>query len=387
MRVETGERWTVRNQDCREGLSDFPGVFDACVCDPPYELGFMGKAWDKAGVSFDPATWAAVLASLKPGAHMLAFGGTRTYHRITCAIEDAGFEIRDQLAWLYGTGFPKSLNVGDGMGTALKPAQEPICLARKPLVGTVAANVLAHGTGGINIDACRIAGPPSGLTPYVRSTTPPGYELGMAKAGKPVTFEDHALGRWPANVLLDEAAAAMLDEQSGTSKDGVAVKSNTPVGKITGHIFQFGNTGRDQTYGGSGGASRFFYVAKADASEREEGLTGPRRSGGELTDREDGTDGLKSPRAGAGRNGGRRNFHPTVKPIDLMRYLVRLITPPGGAVLDPFMGTGTTGIACYHEGRGFFGFEVDTEHGYFDLAVGRLRASTAQRMLFPEVAG
>lgn len=408
--------------DCLASMRTFP---DACigavVTDPPYELGFMGKRWDASGIAFSVELWREVLRVLKPGGHLLAFSGTRTYHRMVCAIEDAGFEIRDQLAWMYGTGFPKSLNValaidkaegvqGDrgawfsyagkvegerfdgeagavggfvsegpgaawnGWGTALKPAQEPIVLARKPLIGTVAANVLAHGTGGINVDACRI-GMSEGDRERARVPQPiagnatgaVGYMGGTGRNGE--TFEPAVAGRWPANVLLDEAAAAALDEQSGESKSGVQRK---PFGK--GGIWSPSDgTPCGPQYGDLGGASRFFYVAKASKAEREAGLDHlPKHSAGELTGgRAEGSAGLANPRAGAGRtSAGRANNHPTVKPIELMRYLVRLITPPGGMVLDPFAGSGTTGMACALEGVSFVGCE--REPGYVEIARARI---------------
>ncbi len=360
--------------DMRSALANLePESVDAIVTDPPYELGFMGKSWDSSGVAFSPETWAACLRVLKPGGHLLAFGGTRTWHRIAVAIEDAGVEVRDSIAWMYGTGFPKSLDVSkaidktagiwrgragavvsgngsmsapnyertdkgepatddarlwEGWGTALKPAFEPVIVARKPLVGTVAANVLAHGTGALNIDGCRVGrakGDTSGWAESGSNESENGSMSGKNYARDPKP--DNALGRWPANVILDDTTAEMLDGQSAE-------------------------------------VARFFYCAKASTSERERGLDAlPVRDAHELVDREEGSDGLQSPRAGAGRtSGGRRNIHPTVKPIALMRYLVRLVTPPGGLVLDPFAGSGTTGVAAVLEGFRFLGIEMDTAH-------------------------
>jgi site-specific DNA-methyltransferase (adenine-specific) len=340
------------------------GSVDSCVTDPPYELGFMGKGWDSSGVAFDPKTWAAVFRVLKPGAFLCAFGGTRTYHRIACAIEDAGFEIRDCLSWLYGTGFPKSLNVGDGRGTALKPAWEPIILARKPLIGTVAANVSEHGTGALNIDACRIGlGLDKTPAPTRRGNSTPWFTTAAAQR----LGGDDTVGRWPANVLLDEEAARLLDEQSGTLTSGTKSPHHARNAPRLGKNAYGSDPGtpvpREWT-GDSGGASRFFYCAKASASEREAGCDAlPAKSAGELTDREDGSDGLNSPRAGAGRTStGRKNHHPTVKPIALMEWLVRLVTPPGGTVLDPFLGSGTTGIAALRQGFRFVGVELGEEY-------------------------
>jgi len=343
--------------------------FDSVVSDPPYELGFMGKGWDASGIAFSVDFWGEVLRVLKPGAHLLAFGGTRTYHRMTCAIEDAGFEIRDSLHWFYGTGFPKSLNVGEGRGTALKPAHEPIVMARKPLIGTVAANVLEHGTGAINVDACRIE------TSDDRARAGSGAK-GLNALGQSATYdsESHPAGRWPANVLLDEHAAAELDAQSGARGAASPVRGTEPSASATGH----GVTSlraRPKTpspfHADAGGASRFFYVAKPSRAERDLGCDQlPVKSGGEATDRADGSAGVQNPRAGAGRTGGARNYHPTVKPIDLMRYLVRLVTPAGGTVLDPFTGSGTTGIAARLEGLDFVGVEREPE--YAAIAAARI---------------
>jgi hypothetical protein len=354
--------------DCIEVMATLPAAsIDACVTDPPYEIGFMNKRWDSTRIAFQPQTWREVLRVLKPGAHLLAFGGTRTFHRIAVAIEDAGFEIRDCLAWLYGSGFPKSLNLGEGLGTALKPAYEPIVLARKPFKGTVAQNVQTHGTGALNIDACRLAVDDD--EPNRRDTPSRAKDNGMFG----VTGHDGTLqvGRWPANVCLDELAALVLDEQSGE----LGVSAGGGMKDFSkGGVFQ-GQTAPNITgacgFSDSGGASRFFYVAKPSREERDYGLEAmPQRSGGAATGRQDGSAGLCSPRAGAGRNGGARNFHPTVKPVELMRWLVRLVTPINGTVLDPFLGSGTTGMACRYELRNFIGIERERE--YIDIAERRI---------------
>ncbi len=360
---------TIYRGDCRDVLRDMePDSVDACVCDPPYELGFMGKKWDSSGIAYRADLWREVRRVLKPGAHLLAFGGTRTYHRMASAIEDAGFEVRDSLMWIYGQGFPKSLNIGGGLGTALKPSHEPVVLARKPLAGTVAANVAKHGTGALNVDACRIEGPPA--EPFGNPTQADGYRLHK----RDINWQPSDEGRWPANVLLDEQAALVLDEQSGELTDGVAVNRNrterldSPAG-----FAPRGISPVDVGYGGSGGASRFFYVAKPSREERDMGCEGLRlRSGGECTDRDEGSAGLNNPRAGAGRTGGGRNIHPTVKPIELMRWLVRLVTPIDGVVLDPFMGSGTTGCACVYEQRRFIGIEREAD--YIEIARRRIAA-------------
>ena len=322
---------------------------DAIVSDPPYGLGFMGKSWDQS-LPCQSMT-AELLRVLKPGGHALLFGGTRTYHRLAVALEDAGFELRDCLSWLYGTGFPKSLDVSkaidqariedepsdaarqwQGWGTALKPAWEPIIMARKPLIGTVAANVQAHGTGGINVDACRIDA--TDKTPAPVGTYGRTYSLGPSGFTGERDGRSDQLGRWPANVVIDEEAAAILDEQSG-------------------------------------GASRFFYVAKPSRAERDRGCDAlPVRSGGEATDREDDSPGTRSPRAGSGRTGGARNFHPTVKPSALIRHLLKLVTRPGGVVLDPYCGSGTIYLAAEGLDLSVVGIERDPEYVQIALARG-----------------
>ncbi len=282
----------------------------------------MGKAWDH-GVPGAPF-WAEFLRVLKPGGHLVAFGGTRTFHRLGVAIEDGGFEIRDCLSWLYGTGFPK-------VRTVLKPAWEPAIVGRKAMIGTLAANEAAHGTGGLQIDACRIEGPGGGTLPCSRRG-PDGVCLGHSRGSMydavkhgPVT---NPQGRWPANVILDEEAGAALDAQTGTLKSGDVTKtySATPERSVALGAKRR-NLGPDSVYADSGGASRFFYCAKASKAER-----------------------------------GPTNGHPTVKPIALMRWIVRLITPPGGLVLDPFAGSGTTGLAARAEGMRAILIEQDASH-------------------------
>ena len=340
-------RTQILHGDCREVLATLPDAsVEAVVTDPPYDLpgGFMGKAWDRSGVAFDPVTGEAVKRVLKPGGHLCAVGGTRTFHRVTVAIEDAGFEIRDSvgylglLGWVHGQGFPKSKNLDgewQGWGTALKPAWEPIILARKPLAAsTVSANVLATGCGALNIAATRIAGTGNKTfrERYAGDRARDQYRTGTA-SGAVATDQ----GRWPPNVALDEAAAALLDQMSGN------IKSRNSAQGIK-------NTAGDNLYsafsagahhsgyrGEDSGASRFFYVAKASRRERGDG-----------------------------------NGHPTVKPLALMQWLVRLVTPPGGTVLDPFLGSGTTGIAAQREGFGFIGIEREAE--YIEIARRRIAA-------------
>lgn len=396
------DQTTVYHGDCIEVMRNMPeNSVDAIVTDPPYGLGFMGAKWDALPPGKD---WAEeCLRVLKPGGHLLAFGGTRTWHRLAVAIEDAGFEIRDSVMWLYGSGFPKSHDVskaidktagaerevvgiggksgkarnsmaGDfagewdttapatpeaaqwsGWGTALKPANEPIVMARKPFKGTVAANVLEHGTGALNIDACRIDAGGEQYAPKTNSgrnsfllggyntleelevaamnneVTPDGKNRAQAVlsrfrswSGREVTQPS---GRWPANVILDEHMAGVLDEQSGVSKSPAPYVQQS---KSVGIYGAEKHHDRPSTHhGDSGGASRFFYVAKAPKRERPE------------------VNGVK---------------HATVKPLTLMRYLVRMVTPPNGIVLDPFAGSGTTIEAALLEGFQSIGIELTDEY-------------------------
>ena len=333
--------------DCRDVMATMDAdSVDAIVTDPPYGLSFLGKGWDHGvpGVEF----WTEALRVLKPGGHLLAFGGTRTYHRLAVSIEDAGFEIRDCLSWLYGSGFPKSHNLKDdwqGWGTALKPGWEPIIMARKPFRGTVAANVLEWGTGAINIDATRV-----GVGDVIRGggngQASHGGRFGSGEThGTRPIVQSHDKGRWPANVVLDEAIAEQHDW------------------------------------------SRYFYTAKASKAERNAGLDGmPERQvttadKWATNDRRSGTarqpeEWKQSPVA---------NHHPTVKPVALMRWLVQLVTPPGGVVLDPFTGSGTTGVAAVAEGFQFVGIEREPE--YVEIAQRRIAyAETQARQMEMEAA-
>lgn len=352
----------VQCGDNIELLRELPDDFvDACVTDPPYGIGYMGKEWDtfKPGaqrtgereidlsehtnpnvrgrtrspaispsqIEYDEsaeghrrfrawtAEWAAeVYRVLKPGAHILVSGSPRAYHRMASGLEDAGFEIRDSLSWIFGQGFPKSLNLGEGRGTALKPGWEPIVLGRKRLGHmTTTACVAEHGTGALNIDGCRVGD-------YVGGDA-------AARLGAKAYIDNNStfgksVGRWPANILLDEEAGELLGEQA-----------------------------------------RFFYCSKVSKAEREFGCEHlPEKTAGEMTGgRKEGSAGLANPRAGAGRTSGSRNAHPTVKPIALMRWMVRLVTPPGGIVIDPFVGSGSTGIAATLEGFNFIGYDKEQE--------------------------
>lgn len=364
------ERATVSLGDARELLEAVPSnSFDSCVSDPPYELEFMEQKWDASGIAFDPLFWAQLMRTLKPGAYLVAFGAPRTWHRLAVAIEDGGFELRDSLAWLYGTGFPKSLNLPGGLGTALKPAFEPIVLARKPLIGTLEANVAAWGTGALNIDACRLGG---GDTRAPRNGSSPGFNHAAG------VMCGSALGRWPANVAMDEEAGALLDVQAGSAGAHSRTTGDEPSAAGTGLVTNFRRRVKGAFHADEGGASRFFYSAKTSARERNIGCEHlEAKSGGEATGRRDGAAALSSPRSGAGRGGGAKNFHPTVKPVSLMRWLVRLVTPAGGQVLDPFTGSGSTGIASLLEHRRFVGFELTED--YAPIIAGRLQAALEGR--------
>ncbi len=361
MRPYFEDDWvTIYHGDCLDVMRGMAAEdVDAIVTDPPYGLSFMGREWDH-GVPGTPF-WAEALRVAKPGAHLVAFGGTRTYHRLACAIEDAVWEVRDCLGWLYGSGFPKSLDVSkaidkeagverpvvgrhpspaksiysqatatlpaevpvteaateaaaawNGWGTALKPAWEPCILARKPLTGTVAGNVQQWGTGAINIDGCRIGDEVRTNQP---GSTRPRTSMGdgWREDAEPTT----AIGRWPANIVHDGSDEVLaVFPQTGPSFTAAPFIGTTP------------NSGR------------FFYCAKADKRERDEGLHDD------------------------------RNTHPTVKPLALMRWLVRLVTPPDGVVLDPFMGSGTTLKAARAEGHRSIGIEMEAE--YCATARGRL---------------
>jgi DNA modification methylase len=492
--------------DCVEAMEAMEACsVDAIVCDPPYGLEFMGREWDTLGgsVGVEMQAWhhrwaKEALRVLKPGGHLLAFGGTRTYHRLACAIEDAGFEIRDELStltWVYGSGFPKSLNVSrkideylgvepevvaldhrnhepgnslsgagdarpverkvtapvsdeakewEGWGTALKPAHEPVVVARKPLIGTVARNVLEHGVGAVNVKGNLVAGPKGdgvwgtsneGRDPdeAVRFNGSPGREDFRSEA---VELEDGGIGRWPANVILvhhpdckvvgeavvkrdgggltgeeesepgyegrmrtlelpppaDELVpvyecvvgcpVAEMDRQSGESTSTGGANG----GKLGVRVYgAFANETLGANAGGlgdSGGAARFFYCAKASQFERNAGLDElPKvafgQSHGAQTDTETGEERYGGAEA-IGLNVVKkvRNRHPTVKPVDVMRWLVRLVVPAGGVVLDPFMGSGTTGIAATLEGVRFIGIEQDEEF----VNVSRLRIAYWQRV-------
>jgi site-specific DNA-methyltransferase (adenine-specific) len=400
---------------------------DSIVTDPPYGLSFMGKKWDYDVPSVE--FWKEVYRVLKPGGHVLSFGGTRTYHRMVVNIEDAGFEIRDQIMWLYGSGFPKSHNIGksiqklsgdvkvvgtkqgagttgksyisnnedyvngekgvfkkeyneieinndwEGWGTALKPANEPICVARKPLSEkSVAENVLRWGTGGINIDGCRVSHNDKISVGFMKTNREKGLNSTSYGGESDKRTEDweSTEGRFPANIILDEIAGELLDEQTGYLKSGEVKphhKKNKTANGYQGSCYgKFQN--EDTTlkgYGDGGGASRFFYQAKVSKAERNMGLDGFEEV--DITDGSTRTNEETARTFGANRKN-KTNSHPTVKPVSLMSYLCRLVTPPNGIVLDPFMGSGSTGIAAQLEGFRFCGMEMDAD--YMKIAEARI---------------
>ena len=376
--------------DSRAELPKFDeATFDACVTDPPYELGFMGKVWDNSGIAFDPTFWGEVFRVLKPGAHLLAFGGTRTYHRMVCAIEDAGFGIRDQIDWIYGSGFPKSKNIGTGFGTALKPAHEPICLARKPLEKglTVADNVAKWGVGALNIDGCRVEYEEGGslatnpsLRPFVKGGN--GGNIIAHEVDSRETVANN-LGRWPANIIHDGSPEVLAAFPNAPGQ--IADASTNSDSRKTQNCYGDMRRGRgdepsaDSDNNGEvgfkmrpgarrldeGSAARFFYCAKASKTDRNEGCddlaigqaTG---GGGGIGDY------LEDVNSASGKYGSEKapsqNHHPTVKPTDLMRYLCRLITPPNGLILDPFLGSGSTAKAATIERFRCVGIEQNAEY-------------------------
>lgn len=435
------DKFTLYNDDCLNVLKTMEdNSIDSCVTDPPYGLSFMGKAWDYDVPKKE--IWEEVFRVLKPGGHLLAFFGSRTYHRGVIQIEDAGFEIRDQIMWLYGSGFPKSHNIGkaidaaagatrqtvgkrkhptlkdtnkieesanaahgdntwkrewdltapatdeaaqwEGWGTALKPAHEPIVVARKPITQTVAKNVLEYGTGALNIDECRIGNEErtyslkggENLNKISRSN---GNDKDDAKSvgaygvgAKQISIGETTVnGRWPANVIhdgSDEVVSGFPDAGGGNGKGAYSYAGREYDNKDT-SMFNGDKPQAPSNYNDSGSAARFFYCAKASKSDKDEGLdcflakkvvsfqTGGGASG-------------KPSSLSAGRNTEYKNIHPTVKPTDLMKYLCRLVTPKGGIVLDPFMGSGSTGKAAIQEGFRFCGIEMSDE--YFEIAKARI---------------
>lgn len=415
----------ILHGDVLAHLRELPGnTADALFCDPPYGFSFMGKAWDYDVPSVD--VWREALRVLKPGAALLAFGGARTFHRIATGIEDAGFELRDSLCWLYGKGFPKSRNVSidldkaagaerrvvevrgtkaaglqdggyttripdvrtaaasplarqwEGYGTALKPAWEPIILARKPLEGTIASNVTTWGTGALAIDACRIGDEPRHNPPA--GNKPGGSSYNLSAVGMPADAEGRdCFGRWPANVALDEEAAAALDATQPRTKSNPNPRNNAARANLAKGA-ERARVSAPQ-HADEGGPSRFFYCAKVSTREREFGCEGlALKSAGEATGgRVDGSAGLDNPRAGAGRTGGARNHHPTLKPLALARWLARLILPPtpDATLLIPYAGAGSEMIGALQAGWPIvLGIEGEAE--YIEIARARLAAWGAE---------
>ena len=452
--MKLADKMGIHLGDCLEIMKKLPGSsVDSVVTDPPYGLEFMGKEWDKlqrkiwrGGNKYPDGAdkftgtrpayiggtevqewhyqWAKeCLRVLKPGGHLLSFGGTRTYHRMACAVEDAGFEIRDCIFWVYGSGFPKSLNIGkavdklqgnerevigtskgkgyssiqeknieqnnrpyvaglpylradrnltkgnspwEGWGTSLKPAVEPIVLARKPLSEkNVAENVLKWRTGGINIDGCRVA------TTDVYSYKKCGgssFSVGRGVDGtREYPAEIHNLGRFPANLIHDgsEEVVGMFPQSQGMASQTDTKDTPSNYFGLDKHAgWRFGR-------GDNGSAARFFYCAKASKAERNMGLEGLPALDPHTTYAGDACALLTMGNTPTNYRDKVKNNHPTVKPVALMRYLCRLITPPNGTVLDPFMGSGSTGIAAKMEGFNFIGIEKDQE--YFKIAEARIK--------------
>ena len=415
---------TVYNGDCLEVMDKIDKCsVDSVVTDPPYHLtsivkrfgkegsapaqfgtdgafaraskGFMGKEWDGGDIAFQVETWRKCYELLKPGGHLIAFSGSRTYHRMAVAIEDAGFEIRDQCIWLYGSGFPKSHNVGNGWGTALKPAHEPMVLARKPLSEkSVAQNVDKFGTGAINIDACRIEGEvkhPDTMPDFRDQGEQSKAAIGVDKLSFGQTSNakrkqlsdsdllDNQTGRWPSNVMHD--GSEQIQEIFPETSSSEVSRERTHYGIWT--AGELADTEQFMpAYGDQGNASRYFYCAKTSKDERNSGLHGFETkmmgmSGGAQSVGE-GYD--KGQDIGLNKVIARKNTHPTVKPVELMRYLVRLVTPKGGLVLDPFMGSGSTGMGAREEDFKFVGIEKEEE--YYEIAKARIKNVKPQLKLF-----
>lgn len=413
--------YELQSGNCKELIKQLAdNTIDAIITDPPYELGFLGKKWDATGIAYDAELWAECLRVLKPGGHLLAFSGSRTYHRMTVAIEDAGFDIRDQIMWIYGSGFPKSHNVAKGIdkargfegeiigqgvswnrpdsaegdvvrtnfspgvydikelsaeakvwngwGTALKPAHEPICVARKPLIGTVAENVLQYGTGAFNIDGCRVGSEQIKQRHVMRIDG--GKNCGANEVGAKQALngtETVTQGRWPANLIHDGSAEVLAGFPETVSKWG----QSKPQQKGSGFIGFAHNANYSENYiGDRGSAARFFYCAKASKRDRDEGC-------GELEEWARQTMGSGMGRQPDQNNTNNRNNHPTVKPTELMRYLCRLVTPPNGLILDPFTGSGSTGKAAILEGFRFLGFEMEPQ--YIEIATARIEYAIEQK--------
>jgi site-specific DNA-methyltransferase (adenine-specific) len=430
------------NADCIEAMKAMPdNSVDSIVTDPPYELGFMGKSWDASGIAFNVEVWQEALRVIKPGGHLIAFSGSRTYHRMAVAIEDAGFQIRDQIMWVYGSGFPKSHNVSksidkiegveptvvgqrmaqgsarkikgtnaaankipnsgsleydetiiyetvatsdaakqwDGWGTALKPAHEPMVLARKPLEGTVANNVLTFGVGGLNIDGSRVGYGEESIDFDARQVTSQRNEDAIQFGGIGANGTDVSMyksgGRFPANFIHDgsDEVVALFPDSKGMATQ----KSGANINVYGGNALNESATTFPEVrlgFNDIGSAARFFYCAKASKRDRNEGLDGFEAKR-DHDGRADGGVGGDNPRNRT--NNAKLNHHPTVKPTSLMQYLIRLVTPPNGIVLDPFMGSGSTGKACAYEGFEFIGIDQSAE--YVAIAQARIDFALADK--------
>ena len=408
-KVEIGEGNYIFNGDNINVLKTLPdNSVDSVVTDPPYGLKFMGKQWDYDVPSIE--LWKECYRVLKPGGYLLSFGSSRTYHRMAVKVEDAGFEIRDQIMWVYGSGFPNSHNVGlsvdkllghpdrghriatasrthpdgtfepngekllpyetkseeakpfEGFGTALKPAHEPIVMARKPFKGSVAKNVLKWNTGGINIDDCRVDSEKRTIPIFSKDEKDDTTLFGLHS-----TIQHHReeteLGRFPANIIFDEEAGILLDEQSGYTKTKSDKKYKYNKTNSDSDIFKSRGTYTPRE--DEGGASRFFYCPKPSRKEKDEGLT---IEASIIKGRDEGQDNMNVPQKL--RSTRRKNTHSTVKPVKLMQYLIRLVTPIGGTTIDPYLGSGTSSKATIREGNyKFIGIEKEKE--YFNIAVER----------------
>lgn len=415
-------RVTLYQGDCIDVMARMAAnSVDALVTDPPYGLGFMGQAWDTfkpgeaesritenraiesdnpnlrgrtrgpasspSAVEYDRTVegqrsfqawteqWAReAYRVLKPGGHIIVCGAPRSAHRMVCGLEDAGFEIRDSIAWLFAQGFPKSHNLDGefaGWGTALKPGHEPIVVGRKPMASTVEENMALWGVGALNIDRCRLSaeGNTTKTERVAGNRSRENYRTGTSVG--PTIQTDN--GRWPVNVALDAQAASRLDAQAGVRKSGAnpTRRGSDKFRQVFG-AFKGAEECTPARGAETGGASRFFFVAKPSRTERDFGCDElPHLTPGECTEREEGSAGI-TPYAGAGRSGGGRNPHPTVKPVALMRWLIWLVTPPGGIVLEPFLGSGTTGMAAVVDGYTFIG--VEREEKYLAVAKARIQA-------------
>lgn len=425
--------FTLYKGEMQDVLSTFEeNSIDSIVCDPPYELNFMGKGWDNQGIAFQPDTWKYCFRVLKPGGYLLAFGGSRTFHRIACAIEDAGFEIRDTIMWLYGSGFPKSMNIGlaidkkngvdnrtgnvvkgqgkkdldnnvyklganekyeeriaqnewQGWGTTLKPAYEPIIVARKPFKGSLVDNVIENGVGGINIDECRI--PTNDDLARINKTDNGMFGVGKNN-NKAQQCKEQGIeygGRFPANVILtydendfDEVCGGMPYTKSNGGKTTMSDFSKYNGSMMNTFNLKENSSRKDSNYIApcdSGNASRYFYCAKASKKDRDEGLdlfeTKTKAFNGKSNESSKEMKDVEKRFTTQGKN-----IHPTVKPLSLTQYLVRLVSPKGAKVLDCFMGSGSTGKACMFENRErnanyhFIGIEMTDE--YLPIAKARI---------------